>query len=153
MELKQLIYFKRAAEYQHMTRAADSLGVAQPFLSKAISALEEELGVELFDHVGRNIRLNQNGECFYKRVSELLSGLEDACKEVQRLNAFAQNANISIGSNVALYMFGAVSYTHLGSSGCCRKLVTWLISSPVSCSAKAAMPLLRPSAAHCSSVR
>ena len=78
MELKQLVYFKRLAECQHMTRAAERLGVTQPFLSRVITSMEKELGVSLFDHVGRGIRLNKNGEYFYKQVSEILKSTERA---------------------------------------------------------------------------
>lgn len=110
MELKQLIYFKCTAECQHMTRAAVRLGVTQPFLSRTIAALEKELGVMLFDHVGRGIRLNKNGEYFYKRVSEILANLDTACTELKRLNQFSQNNSIAIASNVGLYIPGLLEY-------------------------------------------
>lgn len=67
-----------------MTKAANRLGVAQPFLSKTIAALEDELGVELFDHVGRSIQLNSNGRFFYQRVSELLDSLDNTCRELKK---------------------------------------------------------------------
>ena len=49
MELLQLRYFLTAAEYQHMTKAAEHLQIAQPALSQAIHRLEAELGVPLFE--------------------------------------------------------------------------------------------------------
>lgn len=104
MELKQLVYFKRLAECQHMTRAAERLGVTQPFLSRGITSMEKELGVSLFDHVGRGIRLNKNGEYFYKQVSEILKSLDAACQELKRMDEIAQNTSISIASNVGLYI-------------------------------------------------
>ena len=45
MELLQLRYFLVAAQYQHMTKAAEQLQIAQPALSQAIHRLEIELGV------------------------------------------------------------------------------------------------------------
>lgn len=56
MELLQLQYFRKVAELEHMTRAAEELRIAQPALSKTISRLEEDLGVPLFDRNGRQIR-------------------------------------------------------------------------------------------------
>ena len=44
MELLQLRYFLVAAQYQHMTKAAEHLQIAQPALSQAIHRLEAELG-------------------------------------------------------------------------------------------------------------
>ena len=58
MELLQLRYFKRVAELQHMTKAAEEFHIAQPSLSKTIRLLEDELGTELFDRKGKYIVLN-----------------------------------------------------------------------------------------------
>ncbi len=47
MNLNQLIYFVTLARLEHVTRASEKLNIAQPSLSKAISGLEQELGVDL----------------------------------------------------------------------------------------------------------
>ena len=49
MELFQLKYFLTVAQFEHVTKAAESLHVAQPAVSQAIRHLEEELDVSLFD--------------------------------------------------------------------------------------------------------
>ena len=59
--LSQLNYFQVVAEYEHISKAAEALHVAQPSLSSTISKLEKELGVPLFDRKGRNIELNAAG--------------------------------------------------------------------------------------------
>ena len=61
MELKDLRYFCLAAELGSITRAAETLGVSQPFVTKVINRLEEELGTQLFDINKRRIVLNTNG--------------------------------------------------------------------------------------------
>ena len=61
MNLSQLYYFKRLAELQHYTKAAQELSITQPSLSGAIHSLEDELGVDLFHKKGRNIVLTKNG--------------------------------------------------------------------------------------------
>ena len=62
MNLNQLIYFVTLARLEHVTRASEKLNIAQPSLSKAISGLEQELGVDLFEKQGRNVVLTQQRE-------------------------------------------------------------------------------------------
>src|SRR5256885_2953269 len=57
MEVHQLRYFCAVAEAGSFTRAAEREQVAQPSLSQQIMKLEEELGVRLFDRLGRSVRL------------------------------------------------------------------------------------------------
>lgn len=109
MEMKQLIFFRRAAELEHMTKAAEQLMVAQPFLSKTIAALEAELGVALFDHVGRQIKLNHYGAAFYQRVQRIFMELENAQKELNDM-ASPQEQAVSIVTNTSLYMPGLLSH-------------------------------------------
>ena len=64
MNLFQLRYFVTLAKMQHYTRAAHELCITQPSLSHAISQLEAELGVALFEKSGRNTTLTSFGEEF-----------------------------------------------------------------------------------------
>jgi len=82
MELTQLRYFQAAAYHEHITRAAEDLNISQPALSTMISRLEKELGVPLFDHSGRSITLNQNGQVFLERVNRILAEVDDARREM-----------------------------------------------------------------------
>lgn len=91
MELNHLIYFKKIAELNHMTMASESLHVAQPALSRTISILEKELEVKLFDRVGKNIVLNENGRVLLKYTDRILTSLEDAKKELWDINKRAVN--------------------------------------------------------------
>lgn len=76
MELLQLRYFLTAAEYQHMTKAAEHLQIAQPALSQAIHRLEHELGVSLFDRKSRSIELNESGRLLQKRLTPIMRALD-----------------------------------------------------------------------------
>lgn len=83
MKLQQLYYFKALAEKEHLFQTATELYISAPALSAAISRLEEDLGVSLFDRVGRNIRLNENGKKFYVHVNKIIDELERACLELK----------------------------------------------------------------------
>ena len=62
MNYNYLRYFSVLAQVEHYTLAAARLGISQPSLSSAIHHLETELGgVKLFEKVGRNIRLTEEG--------------------------------------------------------------------------------------------
>ncbi len=101
MNLSQLYYFKRLAELQHYTRAAQELNITQPSLSGAIHSLEGELGVDLFKKKGRNIILTDNGEEFYVYVSSALREL-DKGKDIMQERAKKLGGMIELGSVNAL---------------------------------------------------
>lgn len=72
MNLYSLKYFQVVAQENHITRAAQKLNIAQPALSVIISKLEKELGVQLFDRVGRQIVLNECGQILLEHVDIIL---------------------------------------------------------------------------------
>jgi LysR family transcriptional activator of glutamate synthase operon len=82
MELRQIQYFIEVARREHVTRASESLHVAQSAISKQISNLEEELKVQLFIRQGRNVKLTPIGRIFLHRVEAAMSELEKAVQEV-----------------------------------------------------------------------
>lgn len=64
MELRQLHYFLKVAQKEHVTQVAEELHVAQSAVSRQIHQLEEELGVDLFMQKGRNLQLTAVGRLF-----------------------------------------------------------------------------------------
>lgn len=85
MQLYQLQYFCAAARCRNMSVAADELWISQSSLSKAITSLEDELGVRLFDRVGRRIRLNEAGRLFYHQASHILQLINDLTRQVSQI--------------------------------------------------------------------
>ena len=79
MNYNYLRYFSVLAQVEHYTLAADRLGISQPSLSNAIHSLESELGgIRLFEKVGRNIRLTEEGRFYRERVDAALQELSEA---------------------------------------------------------------------------
>ena len=113
MELTQLRYFQTAAYYQHISRAAEELNISQPALSTMISRLEKELGVPLFDHNGRSIILNQNGQRFLQRVNHILMEVENSKRELQDIADEGDNSiSLAVSSSQFLQGMHAFMYQH-----------------------------------------
>lgn len=83
MDLHALSQFKKIAELQHITRAAEELHVAQPSLSRTIARLEQELGVPLFERSGKNIILNDYGKIVLKHTDRIFQEIKDIERELE----------------------------------------------------------------------
>jgi LysR family hydrogen peroxide-inducible transcriptional activator len=82
MEFHQLRYVCAIADTGSFSRAAERCQVAQPSLSQQVLKLEEDLGIKLFDRLGRNIRLTEAGRAFLPHARSILSQMEAARSSV-----------------------------------------------------------------------
>ena len=73
--------FIEVARLEHLGRAADALQSDQSTVSRKIARLEHEIGVPLFERIGRSIRLTKAGQRFVGRADRILSELRDAVAE------------------------------------------------------------------------
>lgn len=76
MDTHRLRYFLRIAEEGSITRAAQTLGIAQPALSRQIRLLEEDIGIELFRRTRRGVELTVEGERLRASTASPLRMLE-----------------------------------------------------------------------------
>jgi len=90
MELTQLRYFLAAARFENFTRAAESLFITQPTLSKSVAALEAELGLELFDRNGKTIQLNNYGRAYRDYVQNLFLELDEQKQKLHDMSGGIQ---------------------------------------------------------------
>jgi LysR family cyn operon transcriptional activator len=97
MELRHLRYFAALAETLHFTRAADRTHVTQSTLSHQIKQLEEELGVRLFDRVGKRVVITEAGDTL---LAQILPALKQIDLAVTALHA-------APGSTVGTIRIGA----------------------------------------------
>lgn len=103
MNLQQLQYFKVISQTKNFTTASNILSITQPALSKAISKLEEELDVQLFEREGRNIKITKYGEVFLKYAESALNDIE---KGIEKMHDMKTN-NDNIISIASTYCIGA----------------------------------------------
>ena len=78
MTLEQLRIFVAVAEREHMTLAAEALQLTQSGVSAAVSALETQCATQLFDRVGRQIKLTEAGRVFLLEARGILARVEAA---------------------------------------------------------------------------
>jgi len=97
MQLHHLRYFEAVARHGHVTRAAHELHIAQPSLSKQIQALEAELGVVLFDRVGRRVELTEAGRLLLPYARRVLREVADARRALQQWGSL-EHGQVAIGA-------------------------------------------------------
>jgi DNA-binding transcriptional LysR family regulator len=96
MELRHLRYFVAVAEERHFGRAAERLHMAQPPLSQQIRRLEDELGVTLLRRTTRRVDLTDAGAAYLEKVRLILSAVDEAGVEAQRVQA-GLSGRLSVG--------------------------------------------------------
>ena len=89
MEVHQLRYVCAIADTGNFSRAAERCKIAQPSLSQQVQKLEDDLGVKLFDRLGRSIRLTEAGRAFIPRARAILEQMDAA-----RTSAADKNADL-----------------------------------------------------------
>ncbi|RNL72481.1 LysR family transcriptional regulator [Streptomyces sp. I6] len=92
----RLAYFAGVARHEHVTRAAQELGVPQSTLSRAMVRLEQDLGVVLFTRKGRTVSLTPAGRDFLASVERALGEVERAAESV-RADADPSGGKVAFG--------------------------------------------------------
>jgi LysR family cyn operon transcriptional activator len=87
LNLRHLRGFAAIVDAGGFARGAARLNVSQPALSRQIHALEEELGVPLFDRIGRRIQLTSEGEDLLRRSRRLLAEADSLGERARSLKA------------------------------------------------------------------
>ncbi|MBB3130774.1 DNA-binding transcriptional LysR family regulator [Paenibacillus rhizosphaerae] len=82
MDIRQLQYFMEVARLQSFTKAAESLYITQPSISKTIRNIEEELGVTLFDRSGKKVVLTDAGRIIYEQAQPIVKSFQSLSSEL-----------------------------------------------------------------------
>jgi LysR family cyn operon transcriptional activator len=101
MELRQLRYFLKAGEWLNFTEAAKVIPISQSTLSQQIKQLEDELGVLLFERIGKRVALTEAGQHFMSYARRTVASAEDGRQSLKDLAA-GQTGHLAIGVTYGL---------------------------------------------------
>lgn len=113
MDLLQMEYFACVANSDTMLQAAETMNVSQSTLSMSIKRLEKELGVELFERVGRRLRLTPAGKRFLDGSTKILDDT-DALKRSMMNSGLERSRTIILGTDAVDFSMESIAlYTEL----------------------------------------
>ncbi|MFQ5756585.1 MAG: LysR family transcriptional regulator [Acidiferrobacterales bacterium] len=109
MDFGALRAFVAVAESSSFSRAAEQIYLTQPAVSKRIAALEDELGMRLFDRIGRGVHLTEAGRTLLVRARAILHQVEDARRSLPALSGVvAGELSMAISHHAGLHRLPGV---------------------------------------------
>lgn len=96
MDIRHLQYFMEVARYRSFTKAAESLYITQPTISKTIKNIEEELGIILFDRSNKKIELTDAGKIMFEQGQHIVNSFQNLSSELHDLQNL-KKGHIRIG--------------------------------------------------------
>lgn len=108
MDIRVLKYFLAVAREQNITRAAESLHIAQPSLSKQMMELEKELGKQLLVRGKRKVTLTEEGVLLRKRAEDIVALVEKTEREISS-DSKEVSGEVVIGGNITKTLLQAAS--------------------------------------------
>ncbi|WP_145330996.1 LysR family transcriptional regulator [Paenibacillus xylanexedens] len=87
MDTRNVTYFMAVFEHLHFTKAAEVLGISQPTLSQQIRLLEAEVGMPLFDRIGKKVVATEAGRLLHQYGMKMIQAEMDAKSAIQELRS------------------------------------------------------------------
>lgn len=87
MDTRNVTYFMAVFEHLHFTKAAELLGISQPTLSQQIRLLEAEVGMPLFDRIGKKVVATEAGRLLHQYGMKMIQAEMDAKSAIQELRS------------------------------------------------------------------
>lgn len=103
MEIRQLVTFIRASQFQSFSKAAESLGYSQSAVTVQIRALEDELSVRLFDRLGKRVVLTGQGENFLQNAKRILDEVYNAQQSIKNNEELTGTLHIGTLESLCFY--------------------------------------------------
>ena len=109
MQLVELRTFLAVAEEKSFSAAAQRLHITQPAISKRIQSLENHLGANLFDRIGKRVYLTEAGNLLIERAETMLRLAKDTEKEIFNLNdTISGRLNLVTSHHIGLHRLAPV---------------------------------------------
>lgn len=112
MTLKELNFFYKLSENPQVTQVASELNISQSAISLAIKSLENSLGEELFDRIGKKLILNERGKYFKEKSFPFYLGLLDSLN-IFKKNKLLGNLKIASSKTISNYIMPDIYYDFL----------------------------------------
>lgn len=104
MDINTMKAFVAVAETNSFSLAAERIFLTQSAVSKRIATLEEELGVKLFDRIGKSTSLNEAGRKLLPRANNMLQEMEDIRRSISNLSGdVTGNLTMGISHHIGLH--------------------------------------------------
>ena len=104
MEVRDLQVFISVAKHLNYTRAGEEVHLSQPSVSVRIKQLERELGVKLFEQLGKKVSLTEAGELLVPYANRVISAVEDASHAIEELQGL-DRGSLRIGASTTPGMY------------------------------------------------
>jgi len=114
MTLKELSFFYKLSKNPQVTQVAHELKISQSAISLAIKSLENDLGEQLFDRVGKKLILNERGRSFYKETHLHYQKLIDA-QNIFKKDKIAGEIKVAASKTVSNYLLSDIYYDFLST--------------------------------------
>ena len=103
IELNQLEQLVCIAKNKTISKAAQELLISQPALSRSMQRLENDLGVELFEHYKNKIELNKNGDLVVKHAQKIIKSIQTMVDDVQEYDRSFHTISIATCSPAPMW--------------------------------------------------
>jgi len=101
MNIQQMQYYAEVCRQENITKAAAVLHMSQSTLSLAMKNIEEDTGLNLFRHVGRNIQLTEDGQAIFHEVEGMLKQVKRFEANVKEIAKRHNRLQLAIPSQIA----------------------------------------------------
>jgi len=104
MDVRGLEVFLSVAKHLNYTRAGEEVNLSQPSVSVRIRQLETELGVELFEQLGKKVVLTEAGQVLVPHARRVIAAIEDAKQSIDELQGL-ERGSLRIGASTTPGMY------------------------------------------------